>query len=108
MSESTSSIQAAGMFDGLTAWFSDSVQQHYIDAWANQDGIVSNLDDAMYIFSEDPAAPDTQSIYSSRDYLLDSISVFHPRYIQECLQAGDCKQAKIGQFFLPPAEIQKG
>ena len=27
---------------------------------ANRDGIVSNLDDAMYIFSEDPAAPDTQ------------------------------------------------
>lgn len=104
---SETSVHTAGMFDGQPAWFSSSVQQHYKDAWGEEGGLTVDFGEALYIFSEDATAADTKSIYESKKYLTNWISVFHPKYIKECLDIGDPKQVTIGKFFMPPEDVQK-
>jgi len=36
------------------------------------------------------------------------LAVFHPAYIDACLQAGNMGAVPIGRFYLPPAEMFEG
>jgi len=36
------------------------------------------------------------------------LAVFHPAYIDACLQAGNMRKVCIGDFYLPPAEMYEG
>jgi len=48
------------------------------------------------------------SLYKTQAYLDEHLAIFHPAYVDKCLQEADIKKVAVGKYFMPPAEIQKG
>ncbi|XP_064608315.1 telomere repeats-binding bouquet formation protein 2-like [Liolophura sinensis] len=96
-----------GIFNGLTAWFSTSVRKKRRKIWEKEGGEVTPFDTAEFFFSENAEAEDTEWIYKSDDYERDHISVFHSMYIEKCKSMGSTADVKLGDYFLPPADIQE-
>lgn len=95
------------MFQGLTAWFSSSVEAGKKKLWTDNDGIEVLLEDAQFVFSEDAEAADTLRVFESESYLEEHLSVFHPNYITECVKKGTMQHVVLGKYFLPPKEVQE-
>ncbi|KAI0242932.1 hypothetical protein LSAT2_010472, partial [Lamellibrachia satsuma] len=107
--EDTSSdgLRGVKMFDGLTAWFSSSVSKDRKTSWIKNDGLVTaDINKAMFVFSEDAGCEDTSSLYKTEAYLDEHLAIFHPAYIDKCLEEGDTKKVAVGQYFLPPSDLQ--
>ena len=48
------------------------------------------------------------SLYKTQAYLDEHLAIFHPAYVNKCLEEADIKKVAVGKYFMPPAEIQKG
>ncbi|ESP00546.1 hypothetical protein LOTGIDRAFT_149761 [Lottia gigantea] len=94
------------MFDGVTAWFSSSVDDNTVTDWKSEKGEVKDLDEAQFIFSNESEARDTKSLYKSNAYLNEHLAIFHSQYIVDCLQNGDTRNIVLGRYFLPPLPLQ--
>nr|XP_042707565.1 telomere repeats-binding bouquet formation protein 2 isoform X3 [Chrysemys picta bellii] len=57
------------MFQGRSAWFSQSVSRELRDLWVAEGGVISTHHGADYLFSSDASHPDTQRIHQSLDYI---------------------------------------
>ena len=93
------------IFDGLTAWFSESVTAVRIQMWSRHGGKLASANKADFIFSEDQTVADTQKLFDSEAYLDDCLAIFHPMYIDCCVQAGNMDSVTLGGFFLPSADV---
>ncbi|KAK6180466.1 hypothetical protein SNE40_012614 [Patella caerulea] len=94
------------MFDGLTAWFSSSVDETIKQHWENNHGAVCGVDEAQFLFSQNTEIQDTKRLYESEAYLNEHLTIFHVQYISDCIKSGDRKKVVLGKYFLPPLEIQ--
>ncbi|XP_055956465.1 uncharacterized protein LOC126817274 [Patella vulgata] len=94
------------MFDGLTAWFSSSVDESIKQHWENNHGVVRDVDEAQFLFSQNSEIQDTKRLYESEAYLNEHLTIFHVQYINDCIKSGDRKKVVLGKYFLPPLEIQ--
>lgn len=95
------------MFQGLSAWFSSSVNKKKRKLWVSNGGTEAPLDSAQYIFSQDPSVKDTERIFESNAYLDEHVAVFHPNYICECVKQNNMKAVVLGKYFFPPKDIQE-
>ena len=47
-------------------------------------------------------------LYDSAANARGKLAVFHPAYIDACLQVGDMRKVSIGDYYLPPADMLQG
>ncbi|XP_067412244.1 telomere repeats-binding bouquet formation protein 2 isoform X1 [Emydura macquarii macquarii] len=97
------------MFQGRSAWFSQSVSAELRDLWVTEGGVISTHQGADYLFSSDASHPDTQRIHQSLDYIEGKATVFHSCYLSAKASASpEMKQTvALGHFLLPPACVQE-
>ncbi|XP_052795547.1 telomere repeats-binding bouquet formation protein 2-like [Mya arenaria] len=95
------------MFSGQTAWFSKSVSRRKKKLWSDNGGEICGADKAQFIFSQDPTAQDTESIFDSESYLDEHLAIFHPNFVCECIKRGGLKVDLLGQYFFPPKDVQE-
>ncbi|KAJ0002258.1 hypothetical protein NQD34_002054 [Periophthalmus magnuspinnatus] len=62
---------------------------------------------ADYLFSQDASCPDTKSIYFSRDYLSNKVTVFHSFFLSVCEKRKSFQSMSIGHYVLPPDSVQE-
>ncbi|ELT95246.1 hypothetical protein CAPTEDRAFT_211115 [Capitella teleta] len=103
----STSFDDAAAFFGLSAWFSSSVCSERINLWTTHGGRLEDVDDAMYLFSEDADSPDTKRLYTSRACLHDHVTIFHASFIDESLRLGNCRNVVIGNYIIPPKELHE-
>ncbi|GAB1605025.1 hypothetical protein Ahia01_000784300 [Argonauta hians] len=92
----------AEIFTGFSAWFSSSVSRTTETLWTALGGVKKSSQTADFLFSSDASYPDTDSIFSSSMYLIDSVAVIHPTYIHACTLAEDMKKVALGHYILYP------
>ncbi|XP_054858274.1 telomere repeats-binding bouquet formation protein 2 [Eublepharis macularius] len=95
------------MFGGCRGWFSQSVARELCDLWVAERGVITNQEEADYLFSSDAAHPDTKRIHESLDYLEDRIEVFHSNYLNASTNSEIKITVPLGHFLLPPACLQE-
>lgn len=77
------------VFKGLTAWFSSSVPSSSVSQWVKHGGLrASEVDNADYVFSSNPAAQDTLRIFDSQKYSNEQLTVFSTSLIEETVTSG--------------------
>ncbi|XP_071170246.1 uncharacterized protein [Mytilus edulis] len=93
------------IFEGLTAWFSESVSTERKTKWKDKGGKQADFDSAQFIFSENADSKDTKQIFQSSAYRDEHLAVFHAKYISDSTKVPSQK-IPVGKYFLPPKEIQ--
>lgn len=93
------------IFQGLTAWFSDSVSTERKTKWKEQGGKQADYDSAQFIFSENADSKDTKQIFQSSAYRDEHLAIFHAKYISDSTKV-PTQKIPVGKYFLPPKEIQ--
>ncbi|XP_078237172.1 telomere repeats-binding bouquet formation protein 2 [Pogona vitticeps] len=97
------------MFQGCSAWFSQSVCPDLCSLWVAEGGRITTQKAADYLFSSDASHPDTKRIHKSLDYIEDRITVFHSSYLT-AIANSEMKHPAVplGHFLLPPASLHQG
>ncbi|XP_060078434.1 telomere repeats-binding bouquet formation protein 2-like [Ylistrum balloti] len=95
------------LFQGQTAWFSNSVLEEKIKLWEHHGGLLAGIDHAQFVFSEDEEAPDTKMIFSSEAYIDEHLAVFHALYVSDAVKQKYGPKILLGDYFLPPKDIQQ-
>nr|XP_020663749.1 telomere repeats-binding bouquet formation protein 2 [Pogona vitticeps] len=96
------------MFQGCSAWFSQSVCPDLCSLWVAEGGRITTQKAADYLFSSDASHPDTKRIHKSLDYIEDRITVFHSSYLT-AIANSEMKHPPVplGHFLLPPASLHQ-
>ncbi|XP_069138395.1 telomere repeats-binding bouquet formation protein 2-like isoform X3 [Argopecten irradians] len=95
------------LFQGQTAWFSSSVSSRNIKLWKEHGGLIVGIEHAQFVFSEDEEAEDTKQIFSSEAYIDEHLAVFHAKYVSDAVKQSDGTKIPLGDYFLPPKDIQQ-
>ncbi|KAJ7986022.1 hypothetical protein DPEC_G00346510 [Dallia pectoralis] len=95
------------MFKKRTAWFSNSVRRGARRFWVSEGGAITSWRNADYLFSEDASSPDTTSVFESKDYAENRLTVFHSFYLAACEKCLSVKSVCIGHYVLPPVTVQE-
>uniref|UniRef100_A0A3B3ZMF7 Telomere repeats-binding bouquet formation protein 2 n=1 Tax=Periophthalmus magnuspinnatus TaxID=409849 RepID=A0A3B3ZMF7_9GOBI len=95
------------MFRNRSAWFSRSVPKEAKTFWKMEGGTLRDWRTADYLFSQDASCPDTKSIYFSRDYLSNKVTVFHSFFLSVCEKRKSFQSMSIGHYVLPPDSVQE-
>ncbi|XP_063045576.1 telomere repeats-binding bouquet formation protein 2 [Engraulis encrasicolus] len=95
------------MFKNKTAWFSNSVKRGIRSVWVREGGLIVSWKRASYLFSDDATCPDTDRVFTSREYMEGKLTVFHSAFISVCDVRQSMKSVAIGHYVLPPIPVQE-
>lgn len=93
------------MFEGLTAWFSTSVDKKWTNIWILRGGKVSSDYNVLFLFSESNTASDTKILLESEDY--QEYAILHPNYIKACIIQNTLIPIKIANYILFSKDMAK-
>lgn len=93
------------LFRDQTAWFSSSVDEKSKRLWRENGGTEVDFDAAMFIFSSNSTCADIERVFQSQAYISEHLAVFHSRFIDDSVHAGDRSKVVLGRYFLPPHDI---